>query len=158
MTDTTGGDVPRSVGHVHLKVRTLEPAVEFYTSLFDLEVVERHARFAFLSWGERHHDVALQAVGADAPGPSPGVGLYHVAFEVPDAEALASLYDRLLERGTDVSPVDHGISKALYFDDPAGNGVEAYVDTRESYDRSEWRGRNDYFDPHRLVERSDDAE
>ncbi|MFT4884671.1 MAG: catechol 2,3-dioxygenase, partial [Natronomonas sp.] len=74
------------------------------------------------------------------------VGLYHAAFEIEGAEELRAVYETLRDRGVDVSPVDHGISKALYFDDPSGNGLEAYVDTRESADE-EWKGTNRRFDP-----------
>jgi len=81
---------PQMVGHVHLKVRDVERAVEFYAEVLSLNVEERHNRFAFLSSGERHHDVALQEVGRGAPGPGEGVGLYHAAFEVPDVEALVN--------------------------------------------------------------------
>ncbi|WP_096391726.1 VOC family protein [Halopenitus persicus] len=143
---------PTMVGHVHLKVRRIEPAVEFYTSVLDLEVTERYDRFAFLSYGDRHHDVALQAIGGDAPSPSQGVGLYHAAFEVPTGAALAAIHERLQERGVRVSPVDHGISKALYFDDPDGNGIEVYLDTREQTGQEKWGGRNEPFDPAELVD------
>ena len=135
------------LGHVHLKVRDLERALSFYREVFGLDVTERQGRFAFLSWGEHHHDVALQAVGADALGPGDGVGLYHAAVEADSLDRLKSVYERLQARGVDVSPVDHGISKALYFSDPAGNGLELYVDTRDSHDGSEWGGRNRRFDP-----------
>lgn len=136
-----------TVGHVHLKVRDVERSMEFYTTVFGLAVGERYDRFAFLSWGDQHHDIALQAVDADAATPGPGVGLYHAAIEVESPDALTAVYERLREREVPVSPVDHGISKALYFDDPDGNGLEAYFDTRESFDRAEWNGINERFDP-----------
>jgi len=135
------------LGHVHLKVRDLERALSFYRAVFGLDVTERHGRYAFLSWGEHHHDVALQAVGADAPGPGAGVGLYHAAVEVDSLDRLKSVYERLQERDVDAAPVDHGISKALYFSDPDGNGLELYVDTRDERDESEWSGQNRRFDP-----------
>ena len=138
---------PHTVGHVHLKVRDIERALAFYRSVLGLDVTEREGRYAFLSWGERHHDVALQAVGADADDPGRGVGLYHVAFEVATPAALASVYERLRAREVPVDPVDHGISKALYCSDPDGNGVEVYLDTREANDRSTWEGHNERFDP-----------
>lgn len=140
---------PHMVGHVHLKVRDADRSVAFYTDVLGLDVTERYDRYAFLSWGERHHDVALQEVGSDAPGPGPGhgVGLYHAAFEVDDPAALARIYRTLEERGVEVSPVDHRISRALYFADPDGNGLEVYLDTREENDRYEWRGENVRFDP-----------
>lgn len=138
---------PHMVGHVHLKAQDVEHATDFYTDILGLEIEERHGRFAFLSFGQRHHDVALQEVGSSAREPGPGVGLYHAAFEVETVDALVAIYDRLLERGIHVSPVDHGISKALYFADPDGNGLEVYVDTREQNDQYEWQGENMRFDP-----------
>ncbi|WP_128477527.1 VOC family protein [Halorussus pelagicus] len=143
-------DHPTELGHVHLKVRDVDRSVAFYRDVLGLDVTERIGDYAFLSWGEKHHDVALQGRGPDAEGPGPGVGMYHVAFEVPDADALRATYRRLRERGVEVAPVDHGISKALYFDDPDGNGVEVYLDTREERDREEWRGENARFDPESL--------
>ena len=67
-----------------------------------------------------------------------------------DLNALVDVYDRLLERGVHVSPVDHRISKALYFADPDGNGLEVYCDTRADNDRFEWQGENERFDPREL--------
>ena len=63
------------------------------------------------------------------------VPFYRVAFEVGSRAALAAVHDRARERGVRISPVDHGISKALCFDDPDGNGAEVYLDTREETDR-----------------------
>ena len=136
-----------TIGHVHLKVRDVERATAFYTDVFDLAVGDRYDRFVFLTFGEHHHDVALQEVGHDAPGPEGGVGLYHAAIEVESRADLEAVYTTLCGRGVTVSPVDHGISKALYFTDPDGNGLEAYLDTREANDQMDWHGRNDPFDP-----------
>lgn len=150
-TDTT--DDPH-LGHVHLKVRDTDRAVEFYSDILpDLSVTERVGGFAFLSFGDHHHDLALQAVDATGPAPDTeggAVGLYHTAWEVENAARLRAVYDRLVERGVAVSPVDHRISKALYFDDPDGNGVEVYLDTREQNDRETWDGENRQFDPTEL--------
>jgi catechol 2,3-dioxygenase len=149
----TGPDAesaPHSVGHVHLKVRDAERSIDFYTDVLDLSVTERHDRYAFLSWGTRHHDVALQAVGEDAAGPGPGVGLYHAAFEVAGNDGLRAVYEALQAREVSVSPVDHGIARALYFEDPDGNGLEVYADTRAEHDQWEWAGTNESFDPSSL--------
>lgn len=135
------------LGHVHLKVRDVERAVAFYTDVFDLDVSDRHGPFAFLTFGDHHHDVALQEVGSDAAGTESDIGLYHAAFEVESREALKRIYETLDERGVRVDPIDHGISEALYFDDPDGNGLEAYRDTRAENDRTEWQGMNEPFDP-----------
>jgi catechol-2,3-dioxygenase len=87
-------------------------------------------------------DLALQALGDRAALPAPGaVGLYHVAFEVHDATMLLSRWDALLARGRVVG-VDHGISWALYTNDPDGNGVEVYLDRRSDASHVSWRGHS----------------
>ena len=120
------------IGHVHLKVRTLDRAVAFYSALLGAKVSERLGQhYAFLTMGEAHHEVALQALGDEAKGLSPyEVGLYHSAFEVDTRQELAAAVDRLKALGVRYSLVDHGISWALYTADPDGNGVEIYLDRR----------------------------
>ncbi len=133
------------IGHAHLKVRNLERALAFYTRFFDLHVVERVGDgFAFLTGGNMHHELALQAIGAEAAAPSPGgVGLYHVAFEVPDKRSFALALHSLTEAGVRVGTIDHLISWAMYFSDPDGNGLEIYCDTRsEPGGQPLWHGQN----------------
>lgn len=132
-----------ALGHVHLKVRQLDRSVEFYTQTFGFTVSETVAdQYAFLSDGSVHHIVALQAVGDGAPAPHPyGVGLYHAAFEVPTKDAFAGTYLALRETGLPIAVVDHRISWAMYFDDPDGNGLEIYVDTRRDAPGTDsWHG------------------
>lgn len=136
---------PTKIGHAHLKVRDLDRAIEFYTRFFRLKLVERVGdQYAFLTGGNFHHEVALQNVGPDAPQPLPqGTGLYHVAFEVSDRRSFALAYQALTEAGVSVATVDHLISWAIYFDDPDGNGLEIYWDTRdEPGGQKLWRGQN----------------
>ncbi|NJK78739.1 MAG: biphenyl-2,3-diol 1,2-dioxygenase [Chloroflexaceae bacterium] len=142
------------IGHAHLKVRDLDRAIAFYTRFLKLHVVERVGDYyAFLTGGSMHHDIALQNVGPDAPQPYPqGTGLYHVAFEVPDRAALAAAYRELTEARIDVGPVDHLISWAIYFNDPDGNGLELYWDTRtEPGGEHLWHGRNLPLPPEKLL-------
>lgn len=143
------------LGHVHIKVRKLEPAVDFYTGLFELEVTEEVAgRFAFLTGNEMHHTIALQARGAGAPAPDPsGVGLFHIAFEVADKRAFARKYRQLFDMGIRPYPVDHRISWAIYFNDPDGNGLEIYVDTRQEEDTStRWSGSDRPLSAEQILE------
>ena len=136
---------PTRIGHAHLKVRDLDRAIAFYTRFFDLKLVERvDDHYAFLTGRSFHHEIALQNVGPHAPQPpSHGTGLYHVAFEVPNRRAFALAYKTLAEAGVSVATVDHLISWALYFDDPDGNGLEIYWDTRaEPGGQQLWRGQN----------------
>lgn len=122
------------IGHVHLKIRDLEKSVAFYRRYFDMKITEQIAdTFVFLSAGAMHHELALQEVGSNAVTPNRhDVGLYHVAFEVPDKKTLVETYQKLQKDGVNVYPVDHRISWALYFSDPDGNGIEVYWDTRDT--------------------------
>ena len=142
------------LGHVHLKVRDLRRAIEFYTYYFDLAVVEQiGSQFVFLTGDDRHHELALQAVGHQAPAQHPyGVGLYHLAFEVPDKHTFAVAYKALRDDGIQVTAVDHVISWAMYFHDPDGNGLEIYCDTRDEPEGARyWTGENRPLDEEQIL-------
>ena len=116
------------LNHAVLYVRDLDRAVDFYQRIFGFEVVTRLRNFAaFLraGSGENHHDLGLFAVGADAPRPPRGsTGLYHLAWEVPSIEDLATAAEVLRESGALGGASDHGVSKSLYGSDPDGNEFE----------------------------------
>jgi len=137
-------DINFTLGHVHVKVKDIEKATAFYTNVFGLEVAERVGKYVFLSFGQKqHHDLAIHEVPSDAASPGlRDVGLYHFAFELPDIRQLALVYHKLKRLGVPVKPVDHGISKVIYFSDPDGNGIEVYVDTRSETGLQEWQGQS----------------
>jgi len=122
---------PATIGHVHLKVADLDRAVAFYADVLGFEVQVRWEKAAFLSSGGYHHHIALNTWDS-AGGPPPArnaAGLYHTAFLYPDRPALARALRRVLAAGVAITgKADHGVSEAVYFDDPDGNGVEIYRD------------------------------
>ena len=123
----------QGLGHVVLKVRDLERSAHFYRDVLGLKEVARYeGQMAFFSAGEKHHDLAIMALGPRAPLPNPSaVGLYHVAFKVGDSlEELRAAKARLEELGVEIlGASDHQVSQSLYISDPDGNMVELYVDT-----------------------------
>jgi len=126
---------PKKVGHVVLKTRDIEQAEKFYTEVLGFEVVMRlkRPRGVFFTLGEQHHDLAVLEVppGADDPK-ADQVGLHHVALQVEDFAALKDCYRTLKSHGVPiVRAVDHGITKSIYFCDPAGNRLELYCDVGE---------------------------
>ena len=124
------------VGHVHLKVADLDRAIAFYSGILGFDVTMRYGtQAAFLSAGGYHHHIGLntwESLGGSPPPPG-HTGLYHTAFLFPDRKALAQVLKRLAEAGYPLTGAsDHGVSEALYLDDPDGNGVELYRDRPEA--------------------------
>ena len=116
------------LNHAVLYVRDVQVAAEFYGTLFGFEVVESipgRAVFMRAGGGENHHDLGLFAVGPSAPRPPRGsTGLYHLAWEVPAIEDLATAARELQIAGALTGATDHGVSKSLYGADPDGNEFE----------------------------------
>ena len=133
---------PLRIGHVVLKVRDLDRSLAFYRDLLGFTVVSEMSNvMIFLATdGQNHHDLALLRVGQQAPSPVPGaVGLYHVAIQLADFDAVRSAHALLTERGLLRGAIDHGVSRSLYTADPDGNEIELYCDAP----REEWEGRVD---------------
>ena len=92
---------------------------------------------AFISAGGYHHHIGLNtwhSLGSP-PAPQNAAGLFHTAILFPANQDLAKMYNRLKEHNYPLSgAADHGVSLALYLDDPDQNGVELYWDRP----REEW--------------------
>ena len=120
------------IGHVHLKVADLDRAVAFYRDVLGFELQQMYGKqAAFLSAGGYHHHIGLNTWGsAGGSPPPPGTtGLYHHAILYPDRRSLADAVRRCVEAGVPITGAsDHGVSEAIYLDDPDGNGVELYCD------------------------------
>ncbi len=124
------------IGHVHLKVADLERMLEFYCGVLGFEVTHRLGdQAAFISAGGYHHHIGMntwESLGAPPP-PKFATGLYHVAILYPGRAELGDALRRLRDAKWPLTGAsDHGVSEALYLDDPEGNGVELYRDRAEA--------------------------
>ncbi len=120
------------IGHVHLKVTDLERSLQFYRDLLGFEVQQMYGDgAAFISAGGYHHHIGLNTWHSKGAGPAPvrAAGLYHTAIVYPARKDLAIVLKRLLEAKYPLTGAsDHGVSEAIYLDDPDKNGVELYWD------------------------------
>jgi len=130
MTDTVAVNIPVArLNHAVLYVRDAQAAAAFYGKVFGFEIVANEfggrAVFMRAGGGDNHHDLGLFSVGPDAPrAPRGSTGLYHLAWEVPTIEDLATASRVLSEAGALGGASDHGVSKSLYGSDPDGNEFE----------------------------------
>lgn len=120
------------IGHVHLKVADLNRALEFYCDLLGFVITTLYGdQAAFIAAGGYHHHIGLNTWHShnSPPASKNGVGLYHTAIVYPTRRDLAVILDRIRKAHYPlIGASDHGVSEALYLDDPDGNGVELYWD------------------------------
>ena len=120
------------IGHVHLKVAQIQRALDFYCGILGFELVTTYGTdAAFISAGGYHHHIGLNTwYSKDAPpAPMRSTGLFHTAILYPTRKDLGIALKRLIEAKYPLTGAsDHGVSEALYLDDPDQNGVELYWD------------------------------
>ena len=120
------------VGHVHLKVADLERALTFYRDILGFEIMQYYGDSAvFISAGGYHHNIGLNTWYSKngSPPPPQSTGLFHTAILYSTRKDLAVALKRLIDAKYPLTGAsDHGVSQAIYLDDPDGNGVELYWD------------------------------
>ncbi len=129
---TYKADPGTTIGHTHLKVSDLERSIAFYRDVIGLDVQQTYGSdAAFMSAGGYHHHIGLntwRSRGGPRPAPN-ATGLFHVAFLYPTRKALAQALTNVLAHNVRIDGAsDHGVSQAIYLDDPDGNGIELYWD------------------------------
>ena len=131
------------IGHVHLKVSNLQRSLDFYCGLLGFEIMQTYGSdAAFISAGGYHHHIGLNTWQSKGAGPAPvyAPGLFHTAILYPERKDLGQIVKRLMEAGYQLTgAADHGVSEAIYLDDPDKNGVELYLDRP----KTEWPRNED---------------
>ncbi|MBA3866813.1 MAG: VOC family protein [Solirubrobacterales bacterium] len=105
------------IGHIALRVRDLDAAVEFQSDVLGLVESERRGRVAFLTCNERHHELILIESGRR--------GYDHIGLEVADPAALEeTLRAAALAGAEPIGPVydgEPGIDRAALLGGPGGH-------------------------------------
>jgi catechol-2,3-dioxygenase len=119
---------PVRLNHAVLYVSDLARSVDFYRTVFGMEVAAREPRanaaFLRLPRSDNHHDLGLFGIGT-ATGPKRrGLGLYHLAWQLDTIDELAAAREALRGAGAYTGESSHGATKSIYGADPDGNEFE----------------------------------
>jgi catechol 2,3-dioxygenase-like lactoylglutathione lyase family enzyme len=134
MADPADETASRGAGprltHFGINVVDLDKMVEFYTRMLGMIVSDRgHSKrlghnLAFLTADpEEHH----QLVMVDSRKPGDAGNVNQISFRLGSLDDLKAAHERLVAAGIEVNPISHGNAWSVYFSDPEGNLVEAYV-------------------------------
>ena len=120
------------MGAVALTVSDLSRSLAYYEQIIGLRQLRREDNTAVLGAGTAELLTLHEQKGAQ-PAPR-HTGLFHFALLVPTRRDLALVLRHLAQKGADLGASDHGVSEALYLNDPDGHGIEIYRDRP----RHEW--------------------
>jgi len=119
---------------VTLMVTDIQKSLSFYQSNLGLKLISQNGNQYQLGTHTNHLLLTLISNPLVAPK-SRTTGLYHFALLLPSRAHLGQFIQHMIDTKTPVTGgADHGISEALYLDDPDGHGIEIYADKP----KSEW--------------------
>jgi len=120
-------------GAIHLNITNLKKTTEFWTKIVGMKL--RSSTDTVAEFGTESKTLVVVHQAAKAKFQKGYSGLYHVAIHAPNKAAFASMVNRVLQQKYPCSPVDHTMSKSLYFDDPDGINIELTLETPERFKR-----------------------
>ena len=123
------------MGAVTLWVADLDVMLKYYRDVIGLKVLSDTGNQITLGHENRKILLLEHKAGLKHASPS-DAGLFHTAILFQTQSALAKTVYKVLKTypSSFTGSADHLVSKAFYFNDPEGNGIELYWDR----DRSQW--------------------
>ena len=115
--------------HLSLFVRDPFTSAQWYVDVLGMEETARGESHVFLSFGRKHHDIALiKALEGAERG---DINMQHYGLEIEgDVEQLRRLYGALIDKGVPiVKTTDHAVGLGVYFEDPDGHRFEFFCET-----------------------------
>lgn len=133
-----------ALGHVVLRVTDCARSERFYNGVLGLPICARYAEngmhMTFFTLGNHHDFAVMQVSGEGSSKAESAVGLHHVAFNIGKTmDELREARAKLEAAGVQTNPIDHEVTKSLYFQDPDGNGIEVYIDASDAWRRDPQR-------------------
>ncbi len=117
--------------HLSLFVKNPFASAPWYEDVLGMQVTARGERWVFLSFGKKHHDIALIQVDDPENATRGTINLQHYGLEIEgDMDELRRLYGMLLRKNIPVvKTTDHKVGYGLYFEDPDGHRFEFFLET-----------------------------
>lgn len=119
---------PVRLNHAVLFVADVDRSVEFYTTVFGMDLVVRepgiNGAFLRLPRSGNHHDLGLFGIPGAVRPPRRSVGLYHLAWQLNTIDELVEFRRVLIDAGGYTGESNHGATKSVYGADPDGNQFE----------------------------------
>lgn len=115
--------------HIALFVRDPFASAPWYEDVLGMQETARGEQWVFLSFGTKHHDIAL--IQAKPPFEQGSINLQHYGLEIEgDVDELRRLYAMLQKKSVPVvKTTDHKVGLGLYFTDPDGHRFEFFCET-----------------------------
>ena len=127
------------ITHVALYCTDLQKSIDWYDHVFGMKIIASSpGRFAAMSFGEKHHDLALvQAPDDFGPPDVKRAGLYHVSIDTGSFDASMRAYERAMALGVKAEKaIDHRLGHGIYILDPDLNMIELWSESYPSYDEA----------------------
>lgn len=116
---------------ITLLVKNIDVMLDFYTKVIGLKLISKDENLYNL--GTSKHILVKLLHDSEAIYPAQRTGLYHFALLLPNRASLGQILYHFLQNSVELTGAsDHGVSEALYLNDPEGNGIEIYSDRKVS--------------------------
>lgn len=120
-------------GPIHINNQSLDKAASFWTELVGLKL--RKTTQHSLSFGTSQSNLVVVHDTASNSFIEGYSGLYHFALHAPSELVFTKMLQRLIAHQYPFSPIDHIMSKSIYFVDPDGINIEIALETPERFRR-----------------------
>lgn len=127
------------VESVTLKIKDMKRSLDFYVDKLGFKLISNKDNVYNL--GVDNNILVTLVEDTNATPKAPTSGLYHFALLLPNRKYLGQLINHFIRINLPIiGGSDHGVSEALYLNDPDGNGIEIYSDREDTsweYDNGE---------------------
>jgi catechol-2,3-dioxygenase len=124
--------VPR-IRRTHLALFVKDPfaSAPWYEDVLGMQVTARGERWVFLTFGQKHHDIALIQVDDPQTAERGAINMQHYGLEIEGGmDEFRRLYGMLLSKNVEIfKTTDHKVGYGLYFHDPDGHRFEFFLET-----------------------------